>query len=107
MMKTILSRSYLINLYPFVNNDSEIITVHVLWGIVQKDESNRFLPNDYVCTSAILNRLAENQFVTKNNLYCCISKPFQLTLPPTAILKLRAGNEPLLLYEALRNGTID
>ncbi len=61
MSDTIIKTWFLVNLVHENN-----IVAQVLWGIVIEDRKERWQPDNYVCTSKVVERLGNNLFRTRN-----------------------------------------
>jgi hypothetical protein len=89
MADTIIKNWFLVNL-EYENNT----VAKVLWGIVVKDNKGRWHPEDYVCTSKVIEHLADGVFLTQNSRYECSGKGREISLEAEAIFELRSGISP-------------
>jgi hypothetical protein len=88
-MNTVLKEWCLVDV-----NDDGILIGSVLWGIVVDDSSCRYLTNDYVCTSKIINLY--HQIITTNtgSIYQVIGSGSHLAIDYDDFELLRHGFSP-------------
>lgn len=89
MTDTIIKNWFLVNL-EYENT----IVAKVLWGLVVKDNKGRWQPEDYVCTSKVIEHLGDGVFLTENSRYECSGKGREVTLTAESIGELRSGVSP-------------
>ena len=105
-METIIQDWYIIKV---IEPSNEVLHGQLLWGIVVIDETNRFNPKDYVCTSLIENINFElNLVVTKSNSqYKLYGKGKEFSVCFSEIELLDRGMSPDQIIKVRRSGAIN
>lgn len=104
-MKTFIKDATILSVYDFKNNE-KILLRKFLFGVVIKDERNRFSPGFRVITSTIQSQ-NNFEFITKSgNTYVTNDEPeqFDISFPEFVVLrhKLCSPDEILELRKALK-----
>jgi hypothetical protein len=98
MSKTFLKTATILSVYDFKNN-KKILLGKFLFGIVDKDESNRFEPNFRIITSTIKSQ-NHLEFITKSNsCYVIDSQPehFDISFVEFIVMRHRLYSPPEIL----------
>ena len=104
-MKTFLKGATILSIYDFQEGEKKSLG-RMLFGIVIKDETNRFEPNFRVITSTIQSQ-NNFQFITKSgNCYVIATEPDQLDITFVEFVVMRhrlsSPSEILEMREALK-----
>jgi hypothetical protein len=73
-MKTTINNWYLVELITNTRSSSPQIFGEVLWGDIVIDDTCRFMPGDYVCTSLIRSREQSTFLTNSGSSYVCQGK---------------------------------
>lgn len=87
---TIVRNWYLVDF----TQDGERLEKRVLWGIVVGDRKGRWMPDDWCCTSLVLEELDNQLFRTRNSLYQADGEGIRMEAPVETVELLRAGYSP-------------
>jgi hypothetical protein len=104
-MKTYLTEASILSVYDFKNNEKNLLG-KFLFGIVNKDETNRFEPNFRIITSTIKSQ-NHLEFITKSNsCYVIDSQPdhFDISFVEFIVMRHRlySPSEILELRQTLK-----
>lgn len=94
-MKTTIRGAFLVE---FQKEGGEILPEKLVWGIIVQDETGRWQPGNYVCTSVIkqIEELADGitRFITRRSVYEALGEVTPYTLPLEDFPNLRMGYSP-------------
>jgi len=88
---TFLKQAWLID---FIDQDGTKLKGQIVWGIISEDRKNRWVEDDFCCTSLVINLKDDGLVQTKNSVYKVNQVLNRITLPIKAFPFLRAGHSP-------------